>query len=432
MTIGRLLRSELTRPAATVLVTRLVAAAAAFGLTLTVARLLGPEESGFYYLAMSVTVIASILGILGLDSASMRFVSTGVDTGDWGRVAGVYRQAVSVAGLWSVTLGVAIWALAPVLADAAFSNTDLEPVIRVAAWLVPLMTLMQIHAFALKGVQRPVAATIIQSLGPPTVAGLTMLASGVATAESALAVVVGTWAGLLVVAAMLWFIRVGPAGRQFGAFDVRRLLRTGLPLLVVNSMILIGQWTDTIMLGVFGDAADVGVYYPAWRVATIVSLVLFGINAVAPPRFAALHERGDIRGLEQLARQTSGLATAVALPALVVVVVIAPWILDLFGPDFDRAAGALRILAVGEFVNAAVGSVGFLIVMTGHERSMRNIMIATGIGNIMLNAALIPPLGINGAALATTISLVLSNLGLALWARRRLAVQPVAFLPPAQ
>ena len=64
--------------------------------------------------------------------------------------------------------------------------------------------------------------------------------------------------------------------------------------------------------------------------------------------------------------------------------------------------------------------------MTGHERDT-----ATGVGiaaavNVTLNVLLIPLWGIEGAAIATAISLMTWNILLAVWVYRRLGIYTTA------
>jgi O-antigen/teichoic acid export membrane protein len=96
--------------------------------------------------------------------------------------------------------------------------------------------------------------------------------------------------------------------------------------------------------------------------------------------------------------------------------------LNLFGENYLSGRSALFILCVGQLVNAATGSVGVLLNMTGHERAM---VISVGMSaglNICLNIFLIPRWGIDGAAVATIISLTFVNLVKVRWAYRYLGI----------
>ena len=127
---------------------------------------------------------------------------------------------------------------------------------------------------------------------------------------------------------------------------------------------------------------------------------------------------GDFQALDALARNTASLMIVLATPIMLVFILVPSWVLEVFGPDFRAGGIVLAILATGQFVNVATGSVGYLLMMTGHEKLMRNNIIACTILNVALSAILIPRHGVVGAALATTVSLTTMNLvsvGMVYW-----------------
>jgi O-antigen/teichoic acid export membrane protein len=70
----------------------------------------------------------------------------------------------------------------------------------------------------------------------------------------------------------------------------------------------------------------------------------------------------------------------------------------------------LMILTVGQFVNAAAGSVGNILNMTNNQNVLQNTALISTITNIFFNFILIPILGIKGAAISTAISGILWNM----------------------
>jgi O-antigen/teichoic acid export membrane protein len=87
-----------------------------------------------------------------------------------------------------------------------------------------------------------------------------------------------------------------------------------------------------------------------------------------------------------------------------------------------RGYVALVILAAGQLFNVAIGPVGWLLVMTGHQGYAALVLAASTGLNVILNFLFIPKWGLEGAAVATTISTVLGNLFLAVIVYRRLGI----------
>ena len=69
-----------------------------------------------------------------------------------------------------------------------------------------------------------------------------------------------------------------------------------------------------------------------------------------------------------------------------------------------------------------MGPVGHLMSLTGHGRDSARVYGMAAIVNIVLNLLLIPPLGMEGAAVATATSVVLWNVWLFLLVRRKVGV----------
>ncbi|MCK5230488.1 MAG: polysaccharide biosynthesis C-terminal domain-containing protein [Desulfobulbaceae bacterium] len=87
----------------------------------------------------------------------------------------------------------------------------------------------------------------------------------------------------------------------------------------------------------------------------------------------------------------------------------------------------MAILAAGQLINAAMGSMGFLLNMTGYERDVARTLLMTAGLNILLNLALIPTFGMAGAASATAVSLTLWSILLYRIVKRRIGINSTAF-----
>ena len=78
------------------------------------------------------------------------------------------------------------------------------------------------------------------------------------------------------------------------------------------------------------------------------------------------------------------------------------------------------MLTVGQLVNVTCGSVGCLLVMTGNEKIMRNIILITAAMNIILNVLLVREYGPIGVAYATAFSTVMWNIWAMVSVKKRL------------
>lgn len=148
---------------------------------------------------------------------------------------------------------------------------------------------------------------------------------------------------------------------------------------------------------------------------------------MAGPRIAYLHTQGRLGHLQAL---VSGVSLWIFWPSLVAVLVLVFFgdrVLDLFGPGFAAAHGALAVLAFGQLLTAATGPVGLLLNLTGHHIVSFWVYLSFAVANVGLNAILIPLFGIMGAAVATTVTVGFLRLSLVVVARRRLGIISFVF-----
>ena len=181
------------------------------------------------------------------------------------------------------------------------------------------------------------------------------------------------------------------------------------------------------MLAALRESESADVYQAAARGAELVAFSLMIVNLTIQPIISRLHASGDLARLQRVVTNGARAALALSLPIALVLVVFAKSILvDIFGPDFARGANCLGILCIAQIASGFVGSVDQILNMTGHERDTAIGMFIGAGTNIMLNAALIPMWDIEGAAIATGLSLVLWKLFLAIRVNRRLGISCTA------
>jgi O-antigen/teichoic acid export membrane protein len=97
-------------------------------------------------------------------------------------------------------------------------------------------------------------------------------------------------------------------------------------------------------------------------------------------------------------------------PIYISVSIFGPALVDAFGHGFGEGAVVLPIVSAGFLFAAATGPIDIMLLMGGRSSlSMLNNLVALVV-NVGLNVALIPSIGLKGAALAWTASLVIMNL----------------------
>lgn len=383
-----------------------------FIFNVVLARLLGAEGAGIYYLALTVTTIASVIGRFGLDNALLRFVSASAAQQDWIKVAGLYRQGVLLASVTSLFVTTIVIIAAPWISQFIFSEQGLITPLRIMALGIIPLSLFNLHAEMLKGIRRIRAAIFLQSVLPVLfslvllfllVAILEFGLVGGATSYSASAI------SVLLLAFFSWRQATSTIRRDKGWFSFQLLTATSIPLLWANLMNLALGFTDTIMLGMLLNSDAVGVYNVALKTTMLSSFLLIAVYSVVGPKFASMWEQARLNELDDLAKTTTLLMAIIATAFFIVFVSMPGLILSLFGAEFLAGRATLMVLAGGQFFVLATGPASHLLIMTGREKAYRNLVFLSAALNALLNIALIPLLGILGAGIATATSLATKN-----------------------
>ena len=388
---------------------KILSAISIFAMNIVVARTLGASEAGLFFLAMTMITIFAAVSRLGLDQTLVRFIAAEQVTGDASSLHGVYRKSVKWTFLASLLLTLVIAESTEFPLLDLIMLPDFSPVFKIAMFAIPLVALYTLLAHALQGLKNIVGSMLILNVMVPVILLLMMLWAPTKLAGTlSLYYVLACLVTLLL--GFIFWKQSAPETPVITSFSSSRLYQACLPLWGVTILAQVIQWSSQIMLGIWSTAEEVAFFATAQRTAMLTSFVLFAVNAIAAPKFAAMHAQNDTEGLKKTAILSVRLMLVAAIPALAVMLLFPEWLMSFFGDEFKAAATALVILSLGQFVNIATGSVGYLLSMTGLERKVRdNMVISTTLG-LILGLTLIPSFGLTGAAIATASAIASQNL----------------------
>lgn len=393
------------------------------------ARLLGAGGYGIYAFAWALVSILAMPAQAGLPLV-MRETARAAVTEQHAYMRGIWVWSARLTAVLSVLIvGIA---LLVIMLRGGVQDAQAQTILWALA-LVPLIALGNVRGAALRGLQYLVAGNIPELVIRPAM--LLMLLFGAAsigsalTPQAAMALHVVAAAAAFGIGAWLLVRNAPPAVRvAVPAYDGRRWLASAWPLALVAGTHVINLHADVLMLGLFAPAREVGIYRVAAQVAVFAAFGLAAVNMVVGPLFAGLYARGDSVNLQLLAVRSARAVFAFSAAVVAFFAMVGAGLLEaVFGAGFDDAYLPLMILFVGQLANGAVGSVGYLLNMTGHERdTARGVAIAAAL-NVALNLLLIPPWGMHGAAAATAASMATWNFLLWRSVRVRLGINSFAF-----
>ncbi|MFD2656635.1 oligosaccharide flippase family protein [Gracilibacillus thailandensis] len=205
-------------------------------------------------------------------------------------------------------------------------------------------------------------------------------------------------------------------------FDIEHL-KYSLPLTFATSLGIVINKVDIIMIGNFLDNTSVGIYQITVQVSNLIAVILIVFNTVFAPRISTLYHNNEIDNLKALYIKVTRFLSIIAIIITVPTIVFSESILNLFGSEFSSGQLALIYRSIGQFINIAVGGVWLMLSMTGQPKFQMYANIIALFINIILNYQLIPIIGINGAAIASMITLIFINVSGYLVVSRRFGIK---------
>lgn len=380
-----------------------------------IARIVGVEWTGKYFLALSVTTMVGVIADFGLTSVLVRESAKHPDeeTRLLGNVLGAKLLFTLLAGV------------AAVVVTHAFGHDELTR--RIVYLATGVMALDTIH-LTLYGVFRGRHRLDVEAAG--IVVG--MVLTGVVGVFSLLwrpnlgwlvaALAMGSLWNVGYAMAHLWRVRVWPWQLRCEWRFIKRLLVASFPFALAAIFVKIYSTTDALLLKLFlGDAA-VGIYSIAYKLTYAFQFFPLAFVAALYPTMSALIANRDRAGLHRVFMQAYWYVLLIAVP-----VVFGLWsvadelIVAVYGASYAASVLPFKTLIFVLLFIFLDFPLGALLNADDRQATKTAIMGGTMVLNVAANILLIPSFGVLGACYAALIAFVfLYGAGLVA-ARRSLA-----------
>lgn len=381
-------------------------------------RYLSKSDFGAFAYAIGVASLGSTVLLFGFNRTIGRFIPIYQERGEEGKALGTMVVATgSIVGLGVVSI----------LCVLAFEGTmegTLVKDTRALSLLVILIALAPVEAFD-KLLQAATAIFIgaraifyrqhVLAPGMKLAAVILVIAVSGDARLLAIGYVVGGVLGIAVYLTILiraWRERGMLAYLRPGALNlpVRELFVFSAPLVFSELLVALPRMLAVVILEYSHSTSAVAEYRAVLPIAQLNSIVLTSFATLYVPLAARMFAREDREGLNSLYWQTATWISVLTFPVLVVTFGMAkPITLLLFGPTYASSAPLLAIMAIGSYFNAAMGFNVFTLRVHGNVRVNVAVNLATavlGLGALLL---LTVRYGAMGAAIGTTVLLVLHN-----------------------
>lgn len=350
-------------------------------------RVLNPEDFGLVSMAAAFIAVLQVFVDSGFSKALIQranLAEKDASTAFWSSLA------------IATTLALGLVLAAPGIARM-LGEPRLEPVLQVLSIALPLSALSQTPAALLEREFQFRALSIRQLAGA---------LSGAAVAIVMAFAGAGVWALVaqtLVAATMsvitLWASTTWRPKLEFSRRSFRSLGAVGVTILGIELLDAVQANIDKLVIGAFFSAEDLGYYFLAQRIGTIlIELVTSVISRVSLTTFSRVQH--DLQRLNRIFHQLTFAACAISIPMFALVAVFASQLVPfLFGNGWDASIPLMWILAPGWALGAVMYFDRTALIATRHTRAALGLAVFQNAVSIALVFAFIP-LGVAGIAVS--------------------------------
>lgn len=199
-----------------------------------------------------------------------------------------------------------------------------------------------------------------------------------------------------------WRLRRGPLEWAW----VKRIFHFGKYVLGTNFSSMFFNKTDIMMVGYFLSPTAVAMYNVATRITNYMEVPMTSIAQAVYPHIASANQHTGPAAVARLYEWSVGLLLATLLPLAVFVLLLSrPLVVLLAGEPYAGAAPLLNILVIGMLAKPWGRLFGITLDAIGRPRLNFALLFTSLFANVALNILLIPRYGIEGAAMASLISM---------------------------
>ncbi|MFU8867597.1 flippase [Natronococcus sp.] len=371
-------------------------------LVVVLARLLEPTEYGLLYLAISVFAIATVIGRLGLGKSAARYL-TEYEERDAGQIPHIVE---TVALALAVTLGTVTLALivAREPLAALLGEPGLEELLLVGALYVAghgLVNSGRNLCQGFKEIERAAFITLVEAVVRPVVA-IGLVLAGLGAVGALVGYVVSSLLGAALFAAVIYRLYARAERGELEAGLRRRIAEYALPITLTENGSTIIKRVDVVLIGAFLTPLAVGYYVVAKQLLTFIKSPANSLGFAISPRYSEQLQRGNLETASRLYGEALTATLVFYVPAAAGLAIVAePTLALVFGPEYAGGAIVLQLLTIYLVAQAVSYVTSGGLDYLGLAKLRAYAKGATAVANLLLNLALIPTIGIAGAAIST-------------------------------
>ncbi|WP_336361985.1 flippase [Halalkalicoccus salilacus] len=382
-------------------------------MVVSLARLLDPDSYGLLFLAISIFSVARLFSVFGIPRSASRYLSEFKET-DRGQVPHILRISL-IMNFLSVGVVTAVLVFGNKIISEFIGVPELSSFLSLGGFYIISATITTYVRLTLQGLEKIEVASSFIALNQ---IGRSLFSIGfVLFGFGAVGALFGYILGYALTAILgtLYmykniYSKIDPSPIESGL--KMKIARYSLPIAVTQSAHSLDHEIDRVLVGFFVGPTGVGFYTLGKQVVQFIETPMTALGFTLSPTYNAQKTKGNTETAARIYESTLSNGLLLYIPAAAGVILLAgPGIDLLFGSDYRGAVPVLQILAIFAVLKSIVKVTSDGLDFLGRARERAYLKGGTALLNIILNIALIPILGVIGAALATVVTYSIYTFG---------------------
>jgi len=397
------------RGAGIMLVMSIFANFVAYLTRLYLARSLAPAGYGLFYSVFTFVIFFLFFRDLGLGQALVKYISEFRAKRMYNFVKTAFVSVVAFQFISSIIFGAVFFLLSEFLSEHYFKNPMSLVMLKILVVYVMLSVFYGNLKDLLQGFQKFRIISMVDFLKNSIVLLLIALFFGLGI-KNAFAPVFA----YVLACPILFFILLPFALKTFPFFKykvenfkqiTKKIFIFGIPVLVTSVGGKVIGYIDTLILTNFRSLEEVGIYNVMLPSAMLFLYFGISVSSVAFPIVSELWAKKDKIRISEGIRLLHKYAFMLVIPMVFTVLAFSRLFINLlFGKEYLAGATALEILLIGVLFYIVAGINDNIIAGLGKPKTVTKIILFCALINFVMNILVIPKYGMEGAAVATSLS----------------------------
>jgi O-antigen/teichoic acid export membrane protein len=380
-----------------------------------VSRYLGPADYGLLSLGDGIFNIISLIAMLGLSSGgAVKFISHYLGEKRLEKVKGTILTTFKITIPFSILVAGITIVFSQYIAIGIFNKKALIPIIVIFSVAIPFYVFANLCANIfiafgkikyrnyLTALTRPITSIILVSL-------IIILKGNVF--HIAMAFLISHILPSFLGSYLLEFKTFSVIKSKIKAkYNLKEVLTFSLPIFLSGFFLAMMGWIDSFFLGALKTISDVGIYNVALSLVSTLIIFISAFGKIFFPISSQLYAQKKYSQINKTYSSISRWLFMLSFPVFLIILFMSKEILKIvFGPAYESGTIVLQILIFAYFIKAIMGPAPEALMTLNKTKLLFYINSGVAILNMIFNYLLIPWLGIAGAAIATSIAVVLRD-----------------------